>query len=798
LSLKTNCQKFRKHLKTDGLFYAIRWGIKYFIFLLKKQRDRFKKLPRKPNNMISNGKTKIVCSDCGINIFWNGFEVTKGAGLNVAINTLGLWTDSVKADWQVLYNGENYLKVKVIFRVLPLSQTWILKIKSSREIAWQINMEIEEWLHIDEFRIICLVATYYKNWINNCQEGFFPRMDNYWHDLCLDGQSTSLVGARFPLGNSSLPSFVLEAKDKFLFPLIQNTPLNNNTHIIGFRHIDSEEKKDYPVGHSHLFSGKIDLFEDSSLLDTMIEDLRQDSLEKLIKEKTRGRKLKRQLKILLANLPWQRDGKWGVRAGSRWPHIKDENEGEYLPFPFFLAYATSLLQKHNIDASMIDAIAEQITEDQFLEKISRTQFDYLVVETSIPSFYDDLAMLKEIHKKGIPIIVCGPNVEIYKPKFLEENSFIGFVLYGEYEFTLLDLIRCLQTKKDLSKVKGLIYNDNGTIKKNSPGEPCDVNLFPWPYREGLPMHKYLDAPGEMFTPSVQIMASRGCPFKCQFCLWPQVIYQGHHYRARNVKDVVDEMEYLVKEKGFKSVYFDDDTFNIGKERMLYFCREIRERGLDKIQWSIMARPDLMDKEILENMKMAGLWAVKYGVESATQSLVDNIDKNMNLIKSEKMIKLTKELDIRAHLTFTFGLPGETKETIDRTISYALKLDPFSLQFSITTPFPGTEYYRILEEQNAIVTRDLSYYDGHFKSVIKLENLTPEDLELAKERAYRIWSDYLRKKRGFWGNMKRFYYYAHNNSLGYTVHKVISYFIYVFFKRKKYLYPDNLSKNVNSM
>lgn len=84
------------------------------------------------------------------------------------------------------------------------------------------------------------------------------------------------------------------------------------------------------------------------------------------------------------------------------------------------------------------------------------------------------------------------------------------------------------------------------------------------------MEKYLDAPGEMLIPSAQMLASRGCPFKCQFCLWPQLMYNGQHYRARNVKDVVDEMEYLVREKKFKSVYFDDDTFNVGKERMLSF------------------------------------------------------------------------------------------------------------------------------------------------------------------------------------------------------------------------------------
>ena len=507
--------------------------------------------------------------------------------------------------------------------------------------------------------------------------------------------------------------------------------------------------------------------------------------------------MRRKLKVLLANLPWQRNGIWGVRAGSRWPHIKDESEGYYLPFPFFLAHATSLLQKYNINTSIIDAIAERIPEGKFLEKLSEMNIDYLVAETSIPSFYYDMQLLKKISSMGISTILCGPNSEIYQPQFLKNHSFVDFVLYGEYEFTLLDLIKSLQDGGDIRNVKGIVYRDSGSAIKTLQRAPFDINLLPWPHRNSLSMDKYLDAPGEMLTPSVQMLASRGCPFGCQFCLWPQVIYFGHHYRARDVKDTIDEMENLVREEGFKSVYFDDDTFNIGKERMLNFCREIRIRGLDKVQWAIMARPDLMDEEILEEMKKSGLWAVKYGVESATQSLVDNIEKNMNLKKAEKMIKFTKKLGIKTHLTFTFGLPGETKQTIERTIRCAQRLDPFSVQFSIMTPFPGTKYYEVLERKGLIISKDLSCYDGHFKSVIQLEDLTGRDLEMAKEKAFRSWKDHLRKKRKFWGSVKRFCHYARNKSLGYAVNKAIRYSKYILLKRKKYLSYEGFEDVANS-
>jgi len=774
--------KFKKHLESGGLIYLFWRAIKYLVFLIKQQIYG----PVDPQNIIIKGRTKIVYSANCLNIFWDNNEITKNPGLNIAINTLGIWTNTTEADWQILEKGEDYFKFKIVFRNLPLSQIWSLKIRNEQEVDWLVDTEIESLLHVNEFRMVCLASPRYKTWFKGYQQGDYPRLDTNWHDLSSDELPKTLIGCRFPTEGSFLPAILLETKDNHFLPLIQNSPLEVNSHIVAFRRIDSEDKRNYAKGVYRTFNGKINLFTDELLLENKIETMRQAYLKSEVENRAGNKTIGRQLKVLLVNLPWQKDGRWGVRAGSRWPHIKDNKEDDYLPFPFFLSYSASLLQKNNIEVFMIDAIAERLPEDKFLDRVFKSDFDYLVAETSIPSFYYDLDLLKKVSRANIPIILCGPNSEMYQPSFLKDNQSINFVLYGEYEFTLLELIQCLENNEDLAKICGLIYSDNGNIIKNLPRKPFDIDLLPWPYRDGLPMYKYLDAPGEMLTPSVQMLASRGCPFKCQFCLWPQVIYQGNHYRARSVKDVVDEMEFLVKEKGFKSVYFDDDTFNVGKERMLSFCRELKERGLDKTQWAIMARPDLMDGEILKNMKEAGLWAIKYGVESATQSLVDSIDKNMNLKKTEKMILSTKKLGIRVHLTFTFGLPGETKESIEKTIKWALKLNPFSLQFSITTPFPGTEYYKILDKQNAIVEKNLSFYDGNHNSVIRLKNLKPQDLEAAKIRAYKIWADHSRKRRGVLGNLKRFFIYWKDKGLGYSITKTINFFKYIISGSKEYL------------
>ena len=329
---------------------------------------------------------------------------------------------------------------------------------------------------------------------------------------------------------------------------------------------------------------------------------------------------------------------------------------------------------------------------------------------------------------------------------------MDYILVGEYEYTLLDLVKHSERKGELKEVLGLIYrNTKGKIQIN-PRRPAIENLdeLPWPARHFLPMHNYADLFCGLPAPSLQMWASRGCPYKCIFCMWPEVMYGGHKYYVRNPVDVVNEMERCIKEYGFKSVYFDDDTFNIGKERILKICEEIKRREID-IPWAIMARADTIDREMLKTMRDAGLYALKYGVESGDQEILNDSGKNLNLEKVKEMVRITKELGIKVHLTFMFGLPGETKETIRKTIDFPLKLDPDSIQFSLCTPFPGTKYFEIAKEKNFLLTENWSDYDGADKAVIRTEALTKEDLENALSQAHKAWSSHL-LRRNFRKNM----------------------------------------------
>ncbi|MCD6327512.1 radical SAM protein [bacterium] len=453
------------------------------------------------------------------------------------------------------------------------------------------------------------------------------------------------------------------------------------------------------------------------------------------------------MRVFLGNSPWRKDGFYGVRAGSRWPHFEKCDAG-YMPFPFFLAYAAAVLEQEKHDVLMVDGIAEGISEDDFLGRAKGLDPEVIVLEVSTISIEVDLAFAKRMRAAcpSAKIVFCGVHTDMFSPEFLRNHDDIDYVMKGEYEYTLRDLTKALSNDMPVADVAGILFRSDGDVVFTGD-RPLIENIdeLPWPARHFLPMAKYCDTPGEIPRPSVQMWASRGCPYGCVYCAWPQIMYGSKKYRTRDPIDVVDEMEHLIREEGFRSVYFDDDTFNIGKPRILKICSEIRRRGL-KVPWAIMARADTMDVEMLKALSKAGLEALKFGVENASQEIVDRSGKALDLRKVKEMVRITKNMGIWVHLTFMFGLSGETKETMDKTIDLALELSPDSLQFSIATPWPGSKFFKQVEEQGFLLSKNFAEYDGYNVSVIRTETLTKEDLEGALRKACRLWDEHVRTRR----------------------------------------------------
>lgn len=469
----------------------------------------------------------------------------------------------------------------------------------------------------------------------------------------------------------------------------------------------------------------------------------------------------KKLKVLIGNPPWQRPGFYGVRAGSRWPHF-ERDDASYMPFPFVMGYAGAVLEREGFPVLVLDGVAERISEDAFAERVVGYRPDLIVLEVSTPSIRTDLEIVSRIHQElggRARIALCGLHTPMEHPAFFEENPIVRYTLKGEYELTLLELCRVLEQGEEPEEVKGLTYRDGTDEARRNPPRPLlqDLDSLPYPARHHLPMYEYDDRPGDIPWPSLQMWASRGCPFVCNFCVWPQVMYEPHRYRVREPAAVAEEIQVLIAQYGFRSFYVDDDTFNIGKSRMLRFCEELQRRKV-RVPWAAMARADTSDRETFLAMRRSGLAAIKFGVESAEQQIVEDCGKKLDLERVHDSVRTCKQIGVKVHLTFMFGLPGETYESAEKTIQMALKLDPDTLQFSIASPFPGTLLHQELERKGKIVSTDTDRLDGYNTSVICTDRLMAEDLELIEKEAWSRWNAHIADRgngrKRFWKSLLR--------------------------------------------
>lgn len=453
-------------------------------------------------------------------------------------------------------------------------------------------------------------------------------------------------------------------------------------------------------------------------------------------------------RVLLANMPWPSPGNellYGVRSGSRWPHFqklkKPGTLPNYIPFPHYLACAAGAARQQGCEVELVDAVGLGCGVEDFIARTKGFAPDVLLVETSTPSLDWDLGLVRRLRAdiEGVTVVLCGAHAPMFEPGFLETTPEVDFVLIGEYEMVFADLL--CQLRKDVpdfSVVKGLVYRLPQGAKAVSTGRreaDASLDVLPPYVYDGLPMLNYNDRPCGLVGPSLQMWASRGCPFKCVFCQWPQIMYGGSRYRERSLGAVLDEMQALVEKYGFKSVYFDDDTFNVNRQRTWELAEGVKQRtGLD---WAGMARADLMDEQLLEHLAACGMYSVKYGVETADRNLLAGCGKGLDLDRATQLIDFTRSVGIKVQLTFTFGFPGETWDSVRRSIDYVCERNPDYVQFSVLTPFPGTRLYDDLKKQGLLLEHDgFDAFNGSSFAVMRTHAMEPDELVEAVGMAYR--------------------------------------------------------------
>jgi radical SAM superfamily enzyme YgiQ (UPF0313 family) len=399
------------------------------------------------------------------------------------------------------------------------------------------------------------------------------------------------------------------------------------------------------------------------------------------------------MNVLLINPSWIRsDENLWKKVGSCVPSIG-------------LAYIAAVLEHEDIKVEILDCNAEKNSLKKLPEKLSQYNNQEFIGITATTSIVENAIKTAEICKKKIPKskIVMGGVHPTVLPNEVLSNKYVDFVVRGEGEYTMLELVK----GKKLKEILGLSYKQNGEIIHNS-FRPLikDLDKILFPAYHLLPMDKYFPAVGSYKRlPAMSTLATRGCPGRCTFC------YRmfGNKARTRSARNIINEIKLLINNYGIKEICFYDDVFTLFKKNVKEFCSIIIDEKID-ITWSCFSRVDFVDEEMLSVMKKAGCHQIMYGIESGDEQILNGINKKTPFEKIEKAIFLTKKVGIDTRGAFMLGNPGETEETMKKTIDFAIKLDLDLSIFNITTPYPGTEMYYWAKENGYLNTEDWSKYD----------------------------------------------------------------------------------------
>jgi radical SAM superfamily enzyme YgiQ (UPF0313 family) len=400
--------------------------------------------------------------------------------------------------------------------------------------------------------------------------------------------------------------------------------------------------------------------------------------------------------------------------------------------PLGLAYLASTLERSGHEVEIIDASALELSISQIKSVLEKDQPEIIGVTATTPTIYNAFKIVKAAKEvcPGSFTVLGGSHPSFQPTETLKECPYLDAVCVGEGEETIVELAEALKGNKCLSDVKGIAYKSKGNVMKNPP-RPFIENLdsLPFPAWHLLPMGNYT-----LFgkkTVICHMMSSRGCPFQCIFC--SSSLFFGKKYRARTAKNVVDEMECLISKYNPESIEFSDDEFTLNGKRVEDICSEIKRRGLD-VWWACSSRVDTISTSLLKKMRAAGCFLIYFGIESGSQRILNYIKKGISIEQVRKAVRWTREAGIKTLGSFIIGFPDETKEEIEKTVRFSKELKLDYAQFSIATPYPGTELYEMAKRKRLLFTEDWSRYTAA-KPVMAMKNLNIEELLRIFKKAY---------------------------------------------------------------
>jgi len=414
-----------------------------------------------------------------------------------------------------------------------------------------------------------------------------------------------------------------------------------------------------------------------------------------------------------------------------------ENTENCFP-PIGLLYLASLSRGHGYDVDVYDASASGLSMSKAFEYAIENKPDICAVSLYTLDLIETLEFIKRV-KDSIPHCICivgGPHATALPEHTMKECEPIDYLVFGEGEQTLIELLNSIQNQSSHSGIKGICFRKDGEIIKNEPRPLIDnLDKIPFPAFDLITKNNYIRRSLSIGNKLGVIVSSRGCPFQCIFCFKGTF---GRRYRQRSPQNIIKEMKWQIDEFGVDEFQFVDDLFTLDSQWLNDFFMELEKNDLH-LPWKCAARVDSVTRDSLGQLKRHGCYGVEFGVESGNDEILKDIKKNITTSDVRKAFKDAREAGLLRFAFFIFGHPKDTHVTIKQTIKLAKEISPDYPAFALLLPFPGSEVYSsVLDEIKYDWSRFNSYYDKELLP-LSLCQVDPYDLRnYARGAAWEVW------------------------------------------------------------
>ncbi|UCF49027.1 MAG: B12-binding domain-containing radical SAM protein, partial [Thermoplasmatales archaeon] len=405
--------------------------------------------------------------------------------------------------------------------------------------------------------------------------------------------------------------------------------------------------------------------------------------------------------------------------------------------PLGILYLSKILENNDIQVSVLDFSAEKFEDHKLINALSNVDaVGMTIMSTSVQRANEIINKIKE-KDQDIPVIIGGPHCTLFPKRSLEETV-ADICIQGDGENIILNLMKAINSKSDLSKISGIYFREKNSIKKGGKIEYCkNLDTLPFPSRHLVKKYRY----GQAYNPRVEkgeltsIITSRGCPYKCIFCSRRTIC--GNLYRTRSTNNIVEEL-FEIHNNGYKYIAIVDDSFLSNKKQAMTIFKTVIEENLNFNFYITAARVDSANKELYDLMKKAGVKSIQFGLESGNQEILDYYKKGTTVDKIKYAVNLSNKSGFFTSGTFILGAPFETKKHFDNTVKFAKSLPIEAASFLPLRYRAGTDIWSNAVEKGKIESNE---YEVHADSNRRLGLFTEDELKKYCKNAQRIY--YLR-------------------------------------------------------